>query len=216
MRNGVQYGVDTADVLSTVAECDASASGGKGTTQVASAKALSELNSNFLSELTGENGMTNSNLKANFQAGVDSIYDACVAKGSTPASKSLSDVVAGINNIQTGVSNISCSRIYNNSAWDNSISYTYIATESCFVIAYAIATYAYKTDIYGSGSVSSSVQNGAVQKIDIPHSHQSGNQYVITSFVRIFYMPQAAAAVTVNATAKHWGIAWIYLGKLNF
>lgn len=46
MRNGVQYGVDTADVLSTVAECDASASGGKGTTQVASAKALSELNSN--------------------------------------------------------------------------------------------------------------------------------------------------------------------------
>ena len=45
MRNGVQYGVDTADVLSTVAECDASASGGKGTTQVASAKALSELNS---------------------------------------------------------------------------------------------------------------------------------------------------------------------------
>lgn len=47
MRNGVQYGVDTADVLSTVAECDASASGGKGTTQVASAKALSELNSNF-------------------------------------------------------------------------------------------------------------------------------------------------------------------------
>ena len=201
MRNGVQYGVDTADVLSTVAECDASASGGKGTTQVASAKALSELNSN---------------LKANFQAGVDSIYDACVAKGSTPASKSLSDVVAGINNIQTGVSNISCSQIYNNSAWDNSISYTYIATESCFVIAYAIATYAYKTDIYGSGSVSSSVQNGAVQKIDIPHSHQSGNQYVITSFVRIFYMPQAAAAVTVNATAKHWGIAWIYLGKLNF
>ena len=47
MRNGVQYGVDTADVLSTVAECDASASGGKGTTQVASAKALSELNSNL-------------------------------------------------------------------------------------------------------------------------------------------------------------------------
>lgn len=51
MRNGVQYGVDTADVLSTVAECDASASGGKGTTQVASAKALSELNSNFDEEL---------------------------------------------------------------------------------------------------------------------------------------------------------------------
>ena len=54
MRNGVQYGVDTADVLSTVAECDASASGGKGTTQVASAKALSELNSNLEEELALE------------------------------------------------------------------------------------------------------------------------------------------------------------------
>ena len=201
MRNGVQYGVDTADVLSTVAECDASASGGKGTTQVASAKALSELNSN---------------LKSNFQAGVDSIYDAVVAKGSTPASKSLSDVVEGINNIQTRVSNISCSHIYYNGTQDNSISYTYIATESCFVIVYAVATYAYKTDIYGSGGVSSSVQNGAEQKIDIPYSHQRGNQYVITSFVRIFYMPQAGAAVTVDATAKHWGRAQIYLGKLNF
>ena len=54
MRNGIQYGVDTADVLSTVAECDASASGGKGTTQVASAKALSELNSNLEEELALE------------------------------------------------------------------------------------------------------------------------------------------------------------------
>lgn len=35
-------------------------------------------------------------LEANFQAGVDDIYDAVVAKGSTPASHSLSDVVDGI------------------------------------------------------------------------------------------------------------------------
>ena len=35
-------------------------------------------------------------MQINFQGGVDSIYDACVAKGSTPASTSLSDVVAGI------------------------------------------------------------------------------------------------------------------------
>ena len=41
-------------------------------------------------------------LQENFQAGVDAIYNACRAKGSTPASKSLSDVVAGINNIPTG------------------------------------------------------------------------------------------------------------------
>ncbi len=41
-------------------------------------------------------------LQENFQAGVDSIYDAVVAKGSTPASKSLSDVVQGIEDIPTG------------------------------------------------------------------------------------------------------------------
>lgn len=37
----------------------------------------------------------------NFQAGVDDVYDAIVAKGTTPASKSLSDVVAGIGDIET-------------------------------------------------------------------------------------------------------------------
>jgi hypothetical protein len=35
-------------------------------------------------------------MQINFQAGVEDIYDACVAKGSTPASTSLADVVAGI------------------------------------------------------------------------------------------------------------------------
>ena len=40
-------------------------------------------------------------LKTNFQAGVDSIYNAIVARGTTPASKSLSDVVAGIGQIET-------------------------------------------------------------------------------------------------------------------
>lgn len=41
-------------------------------------------------------------LQTNFQAGVDDIYDACVAKGSTPASHSLSDVVDGIMAIPSG------------------------------------------------------------------------------------------------------------------
>ena len=41
-------------------------------------------------------------LEANFQDGVDAIYDACVAKGSTPASQSLSDVVQGIMDIPQG------------------------------------------------------------------------------------------------------------------
>lgn len=42
-------------------------------------------------------------LEANFQDGVDAVYDAVVAKGSTPASHSLSDVVTGIGNIPTGI-----------------------------------------------------------------------------------------------------------------
>ena len=40
-------------------------------------------------------------LQANFQDGVDSIYDACVTKGSTPESHALSDVVDGILSIET-------------------------------------------------------------------------------------------------------------------
>lgn len=41
-------------------------------------------------------------LVANFQDGVDDVYDACAAKGSTPASHSLSDVITAIGNIPTG------------------------------------------------------------------------------------------------------------------
>ena len=40
-------------------------------------------------------------LQSNFQAGVDSVYDAIVAEGTTPASKSLSDVVSGITTMST-------------------------------------------------------------------------------------------------------------------
>lgn len=39
-------------------------------------------------------------LKENFQGGVDSIYNAIKSKGTTPASKSLSDVVAGIGKLK--------------------------------------------------------------------------------------------------------------------
>ena len=42
-------------------------------------------------------------MESNFQDGVDAVYDAVVAKGSTPASHSLSDVVTGIGNIPTGI-----------------------------------------------------------------------------------------------------------------
>ena len=43
---------------------------------------------------------------SNFQDGVDDVYDACVAKGSTPASHSLSDVITAIGNISGGSANI--------------------------------------------------------------------------------------------------------------
>lgn len=42
-----------------------------------------------------------STLQSNFQAGVDGIYNTIVAQGTTPASKSLSDVKAGINSLST-------------------------------------------------------------------------------------------------------------------
>jgi hypothetical protein len=42
-------------------------------------------------------------LHTNFQAGVDAVYDAVVAKGSTPASHSLSDIIAAIAAIPTGI-----------------------------------------------------------------------------------------------------------------
>ena len=41
-------------------------------------------------------------MKQTFQAGVEACYDACVTKGSTPASYALSDVVQGILDIETG------------------------------------------------------------------------------------------------------------------
>ena len=40
-------------------------------------------------------------MKQNFQDGVDSVYNAIVSAGTTPSSKSLSDVVTGIGNMST-------------------------------------------------------------------------------------------------------------------
>lgn len=57
-------------------------------------------------------------LKTNFQAGVDDIYDAVVAKGSTPASHSLSDVVTGIGNIPTGITPTGTKSIASNGTYD--------------------------------------------------------------------------------------------------
>lgn len=57
----------------------------------ASAAAVNTLNSNM------------TEMQQSFQDGVDQIYNALVAKGSTPASKSLADVVQAINDLETDV-----------------------------------------------------------------------------------------------------------------
>ena len=174
---------------------------GKGVT----AESAKQINDSLVSNVN--------QLKTNFQAGVDSIYDAVVAKGSTPASKSLGDVIKGINNIKTGVSDISCSKIYYTSGWDNTVSYTYTATEDCFVVAIAMG--AIDTNGTGRGtSVSSTPSNGAVQKMDFSYNPASGN-YKVTSLFRIYYMPKNSK-LAISAYAKGYGSPMIYIGKLNF
>ena len=51
------------------------------------------------SELIARDAAVKAELQANFQDGVDDIYDACVSKGSTPVSHALADVVDAIGNI---------------------------------------------------------------------------------------------------------------------
>ena len=67
-------------------------------------------------------------LETNFQAGVDDIYDAVVAKGSTPASHSLSDILTGIETIPTGIT----TAIYagGNDIWQNGKNKTYSQSRS--------------------------------------------------------------------------------------
>ena len=67
------------------------------------------LNANSLSYDNTDSSLLATNVQdaidemvVNFQDGVDDVYDACVAKGSTPASHGLSDVITAIGNIETG------------------------------------------------------------------------------------------------------------------
>ena len=58
-----------------------------------------------------------STLRSNFQDGVDAIYNACVDKGSTPATHALDDVVTAIENIEGGGGglNLQIPFVWNNS-----------------------------------------------------------------------------------------------------
>lgn len=71
---------------------------------IISAGKYSEGDEGYVTEAEMEDAINDavSTLESNFQDGVDAIYDACVAKGSTPASQSLSDVVQGIMDIPQG------------------------------------------------------------------------------------------------------------------
>jgi len=83
----------------------------------------------YVTEAEMEDAISNavSTLESNFQDGVDAIYDACVAKGSTPASQSLSDVVQGIMDIpQGGGSGDTVS--YSSSAQETSLNVESVAT----------------------------------------------------------------------------------------
>ena len=67
-------------------------------------------------------------LETNFQAGVDDIYDAVVAKGSTPASHSLSDILTGIETIPTGIT--TAINAGGNDIWQNGKNKTYSQSRS--------------------------------------------------------------------------------------
>lgn len=72
-----------------------------------------------------------STLQSNFQDGVDNIYNAIVAKGTTPASKSLSDVVKGIEDIETiHTATYSASSRASNLDMGESHEYRYVDTNS--------------------------------------------------------------------------------------
>lgn len=71
----------------------------EGTVQVAG----HPFNAAGMNDLEDRIGNAIDTLQSNFQDGVDSIYNACVDKGSTPSSHALADVVEAIGNISGGV-----------------------------------------------------------------------------------------------------------------
>ena len=86
------------------------------------------------------------NMKASFQAGVDGIYNAITAQGTTPASKSQSDVQAAISTL----SNSSYNRGYTNGIRFNNLidtnSTSFTADRNCIVIGIAVSQNTNSTD----------------------------------------------------------------------
>ena len=108
-------------------------------------------------------------MQQNFQAGVDDVYDAVVAKGSTPASKSLSDVIAGIMAIPSGITPSGNRAITANGTGYDVTNY---ATVSVAVSGYSIVT-------IGTGYSSMSTYSVAVSsKTNKYKSLSSGSFYI--------------------------------------
>jgi hypothetical protein len=61
-------------------------------------------------------------LQTNFQAGVDSVYNAVSAKGSTPASHSLSDILTSIGSIIVAAGNATAADVLSGKTFSNNTS----------------------------------------------------------------------------------------------
>lgn len=122
-----------------------------------------------------------STLQSNFQAGVDSVYNAIKAQGTTPASKSLSDVVNGIGTMSTNRYNSGYSNGYSKGVSDadgrsNPSSYNY---QTGYNAGYAAGAGAAKTVPY---SISLDGDSSGSHKVDITF----GNTKVVDG-VRVYY-----------------------------
>ena len=106
-------------------------------------------------------------MKENFQDGVDSIYDACVAKGSTPASTSLSDVVDGIMAIPTGITPTGTIDISSNGVKD----VTQYASANVNVPASAVTSGTYN---YPSGSTGGTVDITQYKSVNASNVYAKG------------------------------------------
>lgn len=92
-------GSDYAEISESLALGETSSTAYAGNKGKANADAIAAIKDGTNIDSFSDVESAISTLQSNFQDGVDDVYNAVVAKGSTPASKSLSDVVTGIANI---------------------------------------------------------------------------------------------------------------------
>lgn len=108
-------------------------------------------------------------IKSNFQGGVDAVYDAVVAKGSTPASHSLSDVIAGIGNISTGITPTG--------------TFIYTGSEGSWTQDVSIYQYANASNVYNKGY--SDGASGVISDV-VNISAVSNLEETVSSYTKVF------------------------------